>query len=168
VLATSDAIRLVVQIPLRTERRTYMVYTPVPLPTLEPNLGRFIQVQAGERRLAVSSDRRNYMILPADYVQNCREGMVTICLGTVPIAERGYETCLSGLFFGTSQGYNLCTWEILLEGFKSVFRRLPFGNSWLYAVATPTRVQCRCVGAQECPTNLTVIEGAGVIPQAEG
>jgi hypothetical protein len=24
------------------------------------------------------------------------------------------------------------------------------------------------VGAQECPTNLTVIEGAGVIPQAEG
>jgi hypothetical protein len=72
VLATSDAIRPVVQIPIRTERRTYMVYTPVPLPTLEPNLGRFIQAEAGERRLAVSSDRRNYMILPADYVQNCR------------------------------------------------------------------------------------------------
>jgi hypothetical protein len=34
------------------------VYTPVFLPTWEPNLGKFIQVQAGEERLAVSSDRR--------------------------------------------------------------------------------------------------------------
>jgi hypothetical protein len=29
-------------------------------------------------------------------------------------------------------------------------------------------MECRCVDAQEYPTNLTVIEGAGVIPQAEG
>jgi hypothetical protein len=58
VLVTSDAIRLVIQIQHRTERRTYIVYTPVHLPTLEPNLGRFIQVQTGEQRLTVSSDRK--------------------------------------------------------------------------------------------------------------
>jgi hypothetical protein len=31
VLATIEAIHLVIQIPLRTERRTYMIYAPVPL-----------------------------------------------------------------------------------------------------------------------------------------
>jgi hypothetical protein len=31
VLATIEAIRLVIQIPLRTERRTYLIYAPVPL-----------------------------------------------------------------------------------------------------------------------------------------
>jgi hypothetical protein len=45
------------------------------------------------------------MILPTDYIQNCREGMITICLGTVAIADRAYEICLGGLFFGTSKGY---------------------------------------------------------------
>jgi hypothetical protein len=29
VLATIEAIRLVIQIPLRTERRTYLIYAPV-------------------------------------------------------------------------------------------------------------------------------------------
>jgi hypothetical protein len=31
VLATIEAIRLVIQIPLRIERRTYLIYAPVPL-----------------------------------------------------------------------------------------------------------------------------------------
>jgi hypothetical protein len=47
VLATSEATRLIVQIPLRTERRTYISYDPAPLPTFEPNLGKFIQIRAG-------------------------------------------------------------------------------------------------------------------------
>jgi hypothetical protein len=144
VLATSEAIRLIVQIPLRNERRTYMVYNPVPLPTFEPNLGKFIQIRAGGERLAVSSDRRSYISLQAGYVQNCREGMDTICVRTVPIAERDYETSLSSLFFGTSQGYPLCIREISVESFRPVFRRVPFKNSWLYAVAKPTRVECKC------------------------
>jgi hypothetical protein len=43
-LATEEAIRLIIQIPLRTERRTYSVYEPIPLPTLEPTLSKFIQI----------------------------------------------------------------------------------------------------------------------------
>jgi hypothetical protein len=31
VLATIEVIRPVIQIPLRTERRTYLIYAPVPL-----------------------------------------------------------------------------------------------------------------------------------------
>jgi hypothetical protein len=68
------------------------VYTPVSLPTWEPNLGKFIQIQDGEERLAVLSDRRNYMVLQRDYVQNCKEGVVMICVGIVPIVCRAYYT----------------------------------------------------------------------------
>jgi hypothetical protein len=31
VLATTEAIRLVIQIPLRTEKRTYLIHAPQPL-----------------------------------------------------------------------------------------------------------------------------------------
>jgi hypothetical protein len=163
VLATSEAIRLVIQNPLMTERRTYSVYNPVPLPTFEANLGKFIQIRAGEEKLAVSSDRRNYMILPAEYIQNHRQGIITICEGIVPVIERGHETCLSSLFFGTSQGHTSCTRKILMEDFRPVFMRLPFENSRLYSVAKFTRVECRCANAPECPMNTTSVEGTGVI-----
>jgi hypothetical protein len=38
VLTTIEAIRLVIQIPLRTERRTYLIHAPVPLLPGYPNL----------------------------------------------------------------------------------------------------------------------------------
>jgi hypothetical protein len=168
VLATSKAIRLIVQLPLRTERRTYTIYNPIPLPSFEPNLGKFIQVQAGRERLAGSSDRRSYMILPTGYIHNCKEGKITICIGTIPTVERTYETCLSSLFFGTSQGYLLCMRKILSENFRPVSRKHPFENSWLYAVAKLTRVECRCISTQGCPMDITTIEGTGIIRQPEG
>ena len=60
VLATSEAIRLIVQIPLRTEKRTYMVYHPVTLPTFQKNLGKFIQIRVGKERLAISHTAMNF------------------------------------------------------------------------------------------------------------
>ncbi|PNF40358.1 hypothetical protein B7P43_G03254 [Cryptotermes secundus] len=168
VLATSEAIRLIIQLPLRTEQRTYTVYEPIPLPSFEQNLGKFVQVQTGRQRLAVSSDKRSYMILPPGYIQNCREGNIVICRGTVPIIERNYETCLSSLFFGTGQGYESCSREILSENFRPVFRKHPFENSWLHAVGKLTRVECRCISSQRCPMNITSIEGSGIITQPDG
>ncbi|PNF23742.1 hypothetical protein B7P43_G17246, partial [Cryptotermes secundus] len=168
VLATSEAIRLIVQLPLRTEQRAYNVYEPIPLPSFKQNLGKFVQVQARRERLAVSSDKRSYMILPTGYVQNCREGKIDICKETVPTVERTYETCLSSLFFGTSQEYLSCTREILSENFRPMFRKHPFENSWLYAVGKLTKVECRCISSQGCPMNITSIEGTGIITQSDG
>jgi hypothetical protein len=134
----------------------------------EPNLRKFIQVQVGRQKLAIASDRRSYMIMTEEYMRSCREGIVRICPGTIPIIDRALETCLSGLFFGTSQGHALCTREIVSEGFRPVFRKLPLANHWLYSVGKSTRVECRCVGDQGCPTNLTTIEGTGILPQNDG
>jgi hypothetical protein len=166
-LATGEAIRLIIQFPLKTESRTYSVYNPIPLPMFEPNLRRFIQVQVRKHKLAISSDRRSYMIMSDEYIRSCKEGIVGICPGTIPIIDRAYETCLSGLFFGTYQGHSLCTREILPEEFRPVFRMLPSGH-WLYSIGKPMRVECRCVGVHGCPTNLTTIEGTGILPQSDG
>jgi hypothetical protein len=57
---------------------------------------------------------------------------------------------------------------MLPEGFIPVFRILPSGHHWLYSVGKPTRVECRCVGIQGCPTNLTTIEGTWILPQSDG
>ncbi|PNF30504.1 hypothetical protein B7P43_G10878 [Cryptotermes secundus] len=124
VLATEEAIRLVIQLPLRHEKRTYLVYDPVALPTFEPNLGKFIRIHTGTEKLAVSSDRRSYMLLPADYIKNCQEGVITICQGVVPTIERTDETCLSSLYFGTTHGYSLCSREIVSNDFRPIFRKL--------------------------------------------
>jgi hypothetical protein len=55
-----------------------------------------------------------------------------------------------------------------MEDFRSVFRRAPFENSWLYSVAKLTRVGCRCVSTRGCPTNTTNIVGTDIIQQPEG
>jgi hypothetical protein len=34
-IVTKEAIRLVIQIPLKTDRFTYYVYEPIPIPTIE-------------------------------------------------------------------------------------------------------------------------------------
>jgi hypothetical protein len=68
--ATPEAIRLVIQIPLRTESRTYLIYTPVPVPTFEPVLRKFAYVQVGDQKIAISSDKRSYAELPPSYLQN--------------------------------------------------------------------------------------------------
>jgi hypothetical protein len=106
--------------------------------------------EAGKfREICSSSDRKAEVIsiigqaklydFTCRLQQNCWEGAVMICFGIVPTVDRAYKIFLCGLFFffGTSQGHNLCTREILPEGFMPVFRRIPSVNSWLYAVATP-------------------------------
>jgi hypothetical protein len=99
-IGTKETIRLVIQIPRKTDRSTYSVYEPIPIPTFEDTLGKFVQIYvADERRLAVSVDGSSYLELPSDYRQNCRVGDVTICKGDTPIYERGRKTCFSSLFF---------------------------------------------------------------------
>ncbi|PNF43961.1 hypothetical protein B7P43_G00919 [Cryptotermes secundus] len=168
VLATEEAIRLIIQLPLRHEKRTYLVYDPVALPTFEPNLGKFIRIHTGTEKLAVSSDRRSYMLLPTDYLKNCQEGVMTICQGVVPTIERAEETCLSSLYFGTAQGYSLCTREIVPNNFRPIFRKLPVKDAWLYAVNGLTRIECKCLNTHNCPLNKTSIQGTGVLEQPQG
>ena len=79
VLATEEAIRLIIQLPLRNEKRTYLVYNPVALPTFKHNVGKFRRILTGTEKLAISSDRRSYMLLPSDYLSTCKEGTMTIC-----------------------------------------------------------------------------------------
>jgi hypothetical protein len=87
-IATQKTIRLLIQIPLKTDGSTYSVYDPIPIPTFEPTVGKFVKIYVADgRRLAVSVDRRNYMELTRDYRQNCRVGEVTICQGDTPIYE---------------------------------------------------------------------------------
>jgi hypothetical protein len=49
VLATIEAIHLVIQIPLRTERRTYLIHAPVPLYPCNPGIY-FPNLLSGRRR----------------------------------------------------------------------------------------------------------------------
>jgi hypothetical protein len=96
-LEIPETIRLLIQIPLRTEGQTYLVYAPVPVPLLEFILGKFTNMQVDDHRIAVSSEKRSYVLLelPPNYLENCR---MSSCESVTPIYERSRETCLSSLF----------------------------------------------------------------------
>jgi hypothetical protein len=127
-LATSDVIRLVVQVPLKTERRIYTVYDPISSHILESALRKFLQMENGGGGGIGDSIRQKVLYAsPPGYKRNCKGGAVT-GTGVVPIIDRAYETCLGGIFFWMSQGYQLRSREILVGEVSPVFRRLPFKN----------------------------------------
>jgi hypothetical protein len=151
------AIRLMVHIPLWTERRTYLVYTPPLLPTFEPILETFVQIQVADQRIAIHSD----------YLQNCRERIVTICEGAVPIFGRTHETCLSSLFFGGSETHILWDRVVLSPGFIPVVGEVVLADSWLHVVGKLVRLECRLTSAQECSAVPINIEATGVLHQTD-
>jgi hypothetical protein len=87
-IATQEMIRLLIQIPLKTDGSTYSVYDTITITTFEPTSGKFVKIYVADgRRLAVSVDRRSHMELTCDYRQNCRLGRLPYFKATRPFTS---------------------------------------------------------------------------------
>jgi hypothetical protein len=74
VLAIPEAMQLLIQIPLRKESQTYLVYAPVPILIFVFTLGKFTNMQVDNHRITVSLNKHSYALteLPQNYLENCR------------------------------------------------------------------------------------------------
>jgi hypothetical protein len=77
-VATSNSIGLIIYIPLKSESVTYGVSKAIPIPAFEPILNRHVKIGTASRLIAISSDKRSYMLIDIEYLGNCRKGFITL------------------------------------------------------------------------------------------
>ena len=99
-VATRDSVRLMTQIPLRTEQSTYAIYEAIPILTFQPEIQNFMQIGRTSEWFTISADYRNYMKLDFDYTTYCRPRHITFCDFKNAIFDGSFECCVGGLFFG--------------------------------------------------------------------
>jgi hypothetical protein len=99
-IATDESVRLVVQIPLKTEQSTYTIYEAIPIPIFQPDVQNFVQICRTRGWFTISADFRSYLRLDFDYITYCQTLYITFCDFREAILDRSFESCIGGLFFG--------------------------------------------------------------------
>jgi hypothetical protein len=103
-------------------------------------------LRTAEEWIAVSKDRRNFVVLDTDFSKFCREGYINYCEFKTPVYDGNYMTCLSALYYGKINAANeLC--ERVVWGFKfePIFVLvLTNPATWLYSLHDPLTLECEC------------------------
>jgi hypothetical protein len=97
-VATKESVRLLVQIPQRTELSICTIYEAIPIPTFQPDIQNFVQIGRTREWFTIRADYRNYIKLDFDCVTYCRTGYITFCDFREATLDRSFESCVGGYF----------------------------------------------------------------------
>jgi hypothetical protein len=100
-IATNESVRLLAQIPVKTEQSTYTVYGAIPIPTFQPDIRNFMQIGRMREWFAIRADFRNYLRLDFDCVTYCRNGYITFCDFREAVLDRSFESCIGDCSSGS-------------------------------------------------------------------
>jgi hypothetical protein len=135
---TVNEIRLLIRIPLRGTDRVMNLYRTEPLPVFETLLNRHMQIIPETMYMAVTEGRQYYSLLtPAD-LQNCQQGVFTICESKFPLYHKATPSCSGALYFGKHNlAHEHCNKIILRKDFKPV---------WIHQSGNPNfgSIVCQC------------------------
>ena len=73
------------------------LYTTESLPVFEPLLHRHIQITPQTMYMAVTESRQYYSLLTLADLQNCQQGVFTICESKFPMCHRTTPSSLAAL-----------------------------------------------------------------------
>jgi hypothetical protein len=165
--ATVGTIRLVVRIPLQGADRIMTLYRVEPLPTFSTLINRPIQIEPETMYFAVTENRQYYALLKEADIQNCEQGLLTICEANFPLIHKRVPSCMSALYFGQSKvAYTFCRKFILQENFKPVWIYANNKNAfWVYSLPAPTRVTKTCKVNGTTRSKDMMLAGAGILQE---
>jgi hypothetical protein len=99
-IATDESVRLLVQIPLKTEQSTYTVYEAILIPTFQPDIQNFMQIGRTREWFMISTDFRNYLRLDLDYITSAELAILHSAifggLFWIEVAKAVWGDCSSG------------------------------------------------------------------------
>ena len=161
-VASPHAIRLFLQMPLREDFRTFFIFKILTVPIYNFDFKRYVQLRIAEEWRAVSNDRRNFVVLDADFSKFCREGYINFCEFRTPVYDRHYMICLSDIYYGKADAANeLCERVVWGSKFETIFVLvLKNPATWLYSLQDPFTLECECPNETRKDVEL---RGAGLL-----
>ena len=118
----------------------------------------FVQIQTNAKYLAVSEDRRSYILI--DSVEKCKNhNNLYICPPVGPIYTQHTPVCEIALFLQKKEATNLCRKQII-QSIKPTFLKISSG--WVFTVDKPTSLTMVCLSNSLQKLKQT-INGTGIL-----
>jgi hypothetical protein len=135
----------------------------------EPLLGRHVQIIPEKMYVAVTESRQYYSVLTSPDVQNCEQGMFTICESEFPFYHKVTPSCLGALYFGKHElAYEHSNKVILRKDFKPVWiHQNGVPNFWVYSLPVPTKITQTCNVKRVTKTFDKEKRGTGILYEEE-
>lgn len=97
-VATSNSIRLFVDIPLKAADRYFELYRVHSLPFFHKEIGKFIMIDEAFTYLAVAESRQFFALIPTYMLSRCTQDLYTVCPADMMLKSAGEPSCLTALF----------------------------------------------------------------------
>jgi hypothetical protein len=170
-VATSQSIRLLVDIPLKANDRYFELYQVHSLPFFHKGIGKFVMIDEPFTYLAVAESRQFFAMITPYELSKCTQDLYTVCPSDMVLRTASEPNCLISLFLGKSDMmFSTCRRLIISELFEPVWVRSPDASYWIYSLSTPQRITIQCQEPGSLPKSISssqiMIEGTGVLPNS--
>jgi hypothetical protein len=162
VLGNTNAIKIVLNVPLKTVNREFALYKLFALPSLISNTTS-VHYKPSFRYFAFSEIQHRYALLIQAEVDHCIGGNVAICPADTAINFTRVVTCESSLYFQTLDTHRLCQRQILQQPSTPTWTR--HGTVWIYHISEPLEVTFRCLVNQTWTSKTKKLAGNGLVLQ---
>ena len=167
-VATSNSIRLFVDIPLKATDRYFELYQVHSSPFFHERIGKFVMTDEAFSHLAVADSRQIFALIPTNMLFKCTQDLYTVCPADMMLKTAGEPNCLTALFLGkTDIVLTKCKRLIINECFEPVWIRSPVSCYWIYSLSTPQRVTVQCQEIGSPPNSekslQLVLQGTGIL-----
>ncbi|KAG8285311.1 hypothetical protein J6590_082838 [Homalodisca vitripennis] len=160
-----QTLRVVLQLPLKSDDKLFQVYNVYTYPIYDHTLKKWSQWDMTRQNFLVSKDRLQYTLYDeTKFSKECLNGRLIVCpLEHVLMSVAKRSSCVSELFIGKMSS---CCARKLITGLKSpVLLKTP--NHWVYSTSEPHRVTLNCYESNG-RINVTslLMSGVGIITES--
>jgi hypothetical protein len=161
VLGNTHAIRIMLNVPLKTVNRELVLYKLFALPSPVSN-NTSVQYRPNYGYFAFDEIQHRYALLTHAEVDHCIARNVAICPADTAIYSTRVVTCEPSLYFQTLDAHRLCQRKILQQPSTPTWTR--HGTVRIYHVPEPLKVTFRCLVNQTWKSQ-TKLSGSGLVLQ---
>ena len=129
VVGTAHSIKLILEVPLKTESQHFTLFRIIALPTRVLN-DTFAVHQLDYNYFGLSYSQRDYLLLTAADVQKFSTGGIAICPADRALFDIRSITCQSKLYFQTAAKDGPCRRSLMLHYETPTLLR--HGKVWIY------------------------------------
>jgi len=92
---------------------------------------------------------------------HCKKGSITICPANTPVCSAQTMTCLSSLFFQSTNTHRVCWQKLLIQHPTPTLQH--HGNIWIFHFPTRHQISLRCPDTKDQIHRTISLYGAGIL-----
>jgi hypothetical protein len=162
-VGTAQSIKLILEVPLKTESQRFTLFRITALPTRILN-DTFALYQLEYNYFGLSHSQRDYILMTAADLQKCNAGSITICPADRALYDTRSIACESKLYFQSTTKDGPCKRSLMLHYETPTLLR--HGEVWIYHFPSQRQVTIRCPRDNVWVTRTRTLFGAGLIHNA--